>query len=102
MNRRPFRAIRNTGGMETTSERQPGRRTSTRNNRIGVRKATAKVTGRACRLLTNAPLAASQYIAPNHVRALKSRITFLGFMFTLQFDKIRRAKAPPGGSGAAT
>ena len=44
-----------------------------------------------CAATRSLPLVASQYIAPNHVRAPKSRITCLGFMFTLQFDKIRRA-----------
>jgi hypothetical protein len=75
MNRQPFRAIKNTGGMETTSERQPGRRTPTRNNRSGVRKATAKVTGLSSWLLTNVPIAASQYIAPNHKRAVLALAT---------------------------
>jgi hypothetical protein len=69
MNRQPLRAIRNTGGTDMTSARQLGNRRLARNNRIGVRNATASVTGRSSRPLTKTPLAASQKMATNQPRA---------------------------------
>jgi hypothetical protein len=55
MNRQPFKAIRNMGGMETTGQRQPGRRMLSRNK--STVEGHPKVTGRSPWALTNSPFA---------------------------------------------
>src|SRR6266567_415678 len=70
MNLQPLRAIKNTGGTETTRARQredtPKPNTK---NRIGTRKASASMRGSSFGRVTNTPRAASNTAAPNQSMA---------------------------------
>src|SRR6266571_6738128 len=66
MNLQPFRAIKNTGGTETTRARQrEDRPKPNTNKRIGTRKASASTRGSSFGRVTNTPRAASNRAAAN-------------------------------------
>src|SRR6266581_1659560 len=73
MNRQPFSAIRNTGGIETTSARQlADKLRASTNNTSGTRKASANTRGSSFGRDTNTPRAASNRAAANQSMAPQS------------------------------
>src|SRR5262245_13518982 len=90
MKRHPFRQMRKTGGMETTSRRHEGMSMATRKSRIGSAKANAIVIGGSSSPLTNAPPAASHNARPNQTRVATSNVVCLEFMRILDANRQAR------------